>query len=306
MIIIGAGLAGLIAAHAWPRATITETSKSPIQNHKALLRFRSDSVSHATAIPFRRVTVRKGILHNGKFEQPSVRLANLYSRKVTGTLLDRSIWNIETAHRFIAPENFYERLLEQVGQRICWGEDFDFAKIGIYHPVPHVSTAPMPVAARALGEPINETFSRSKICVLRWRIEMRDADVYQTVYFPTPTHNMYRASITGNLLIAEFIGDAPTKDENGHWLSEMLMAFALEVGEIHELESTTQRYGKISPIDEQVRRSVVRRLSEERGIYSLGRFATWRNLLLDDVVQDITVIKRLMAADSYDGRIKSS
>jgi hypothetical protein len=45
------------------------------------------------------------------------------------------------------------------------------------------------------------------------------------------------------------------------------------------------------------------RLTHERNIYSLGRFATWRNILLDDVVDDIAAIKKLLKANSaYDIR----
>jgi hypothetical protein len=35
-------------------------------------------------------------------------------------------------------------------------------------------------------------------------------------------------------------------------------------------------------------------LTEEHNIYSLGRFATWRQLLLDDLVKDIGVIEKLI------------
>jgi len=34
-------------------------------------------------------------------------------------------------------------------------------------------------------------------------------------------------------------------------------------------------------------------------VYSLGRYATWRNILLDDVYHDINVIKQLMDSDGY-------
>jgi hypothetical protein len=66
-----------------------------------------------------------------------------------------------------------------------------------------------------------------------------------------------------------------------------------------------QAYGKFVPIDEKLRKNLVLRLTTERGIYSLGRFATWRNLLLDDVVHDAAVIKALASSSEYDRRIQT-
>ena len=55
-----------------------------------------------------------------------------------------------------------------------------------------------------------------------------------------------------------------------------------------------QRYGKILPFDEEERQAFILWATETFGIYSLGRFATWRQILLDDLVRDIGVIKRLI------------
>ena len=44
--------------------------------------------------------------------------------------------------------------------------------------------------------------------------------------------------------------------------------------------------------------------SEKFGIYSFGRFATWRpGLLLDDLIHDLTVIRRLANEGTYSKRI---
>lgn len=41
------------------------------------------------------------------------------------------------------------------------------------------------------------------------------------------------------------------------------------------------------------------------GIYSLGRFATWRQILMDDVVKDVKVIEQLIEQrDNYSRRLK--
>jgi hypothetical protein len=126
--------------------------------------------------------------------------------------------------------------------------------------------------------------------------------VYQTVYFPDDRTRLYRASITGSTLICEFAGGPPEGVDN--WMETIDAAFGLAgVPWYTTAEGVTQRYGKIAPIDDSARRSLLFGLTQNCGIYSLGRFATWRNLLLDDVVDDIAVIKRLMrTADSYELR----
>lgn len=299
--IVGAGLAGLIAAHVFPKEPVVEARPEPTELHKALLRFRSPVVGELTGIEFAPVTVRKGIWMDGEWHEPNIRVANLYSQKVIGKLSDRSIWNLDSETRWIAPENLYERLVDSVGSRISWGEKAHF----LNSDSPVISTAPMPVVLREIGiqaEP--GEFKRAPIDVRRFRIP--GAAVYQTVYFPTREHTLYRASITGDLLICEFTerdGDIPG------WQSDVVSAFGLRESDVHqyeELERVSQEHGKIAPINESYRRSLIHALTEDFNIFSLGRFATWRNILLDDVVHDAAVIKRLINASQYERRIVRS
>lgn len=293
--IIGAGLAGLVAAHAWRRAEIVEQAPEPAPAHAALLRFRSEAVAHATGIPFRRVRVHKGIWTTRGWAAPNITLANQYAAKVTPQglpLADRSIWAMEAVDRFIAPETFYEELLENVRGRVAWGERC----------VPGrdcVTTAPLPETLRALGmEDGGLRWERAPIHVRRWRV---NTDVFQTAYYPEVAFGgLYRASITGSLLIAESM--TPHID-----VEPLEMAFGVALGE--ELGRVAQRYGKIAPVaNDGARRALLGRITAEHGVYSLGRFATWRNVLLDDVVHDIEIIRRLDAsgAPHYDERLAAA
>lgn len=292
MIIVGAGLAGLIAAHMFPTLPVIETAETALAGHRALLRFRSDTVAKVTGIDFRRVMVQKGIWAGMEFVAPSIRLANMYSIKCHGKALpDRSIWRLDAAERFIAPETFYEQLLEAVGPRVSWAQRWDFsARSGA------ISTAPLPAVLEALGiVPGPEIrFDRQPITVRRFRVP--GWDVFQTVYFPEGTHTMYRASMTGDLLICEFIGEP-----EGSWQTDVELAFALADYEF--IESSGQRFGKIAPVNDTFRKQLIARLTTEHNIFSLGRFATWRNILLDDVVNDALVIKRLITASPYERRL---
>lgn len=292
--IVGAGLAGLIAAHAWPQAQVLEAAARPRAGHRALLRFRTEAVGRLTGIEFRRVTVRKGLWAEGEFRAPSIRWANMYAQKVMGDgrlVGERSIWKLDTVERFIAPDNLYEQLIDAVGSRIHWNTNASFGTGQLL-----VSTAPLPVVLRALEITAPVEFPRAGIRVTRWRV--RGADVFQTVYFPERCLGVYRASITGDVLIAE--STAPLDEAD---IAEIERAFGLRMEECELLEAVEQKFGKIAPIDDAVRKQLLFRLTHEHNIYSLGRFATWRNLLLDDVVDDVTAIKKLLKANSaYDVR----
>jgi hypothetical protein len=285
--IIGAGLAGLLAAHAWPSAHLLEAAPSPAPNHRALLRFRSDSVSRLTGIEFRRVRVNKAIWLDGAYSAPSIRASNLYSRKIlSGGFLtgDRSIWDIAPVDRFIAPETLYEQLLESVGARVSWGTTADFEALNF----PTVNTAPLPVVLSELNIPTGEAnFHRAPIYVRRWKIPR--CDLFQTIYFPELDNPIYRASITKDLLIIEQTEHTSTLRN----LEELERAFGISLDSATELGTTDQKYGKILPIDDTARKAFLFRLTHDHSMYSLGRFATWRNILLDDVVNDIAVIKKL-------------
>lgn len=299
-IIIGAGLAGLLAAHAWPQLRIAEAATAPRPEHRALLRFRTDSVAKLTGIEFRKVRVRKGIFWRGDFHPPSIEIANLYSRKCLGSLeADRSIWNIEPADRFIAPEDFYEQLMDAVQDRIDWDAGMLLSSPIDQRP-PLISTAPLPAVVKALGleQHCPMTFTRAAINVERFRVP--DCDVYQTVYYPGDETTVYRASITKDILIIESRGDRVIDLDE---MNMVLCSFGLDPTSgiiVGGIDRVSQRYGKIAQVDDWQRKQLILRLSTEFNIYSLGRFATWRNILLDDVVDDIAVIKRLMRVGPYD------
>lgn len=299
--IVGAGLAGLIAAHAWPRATVVESGAAPVATHKALLRFRSDAVAKLTGIEFRRVRVRKGIWSEGAFVPPSIRVANLYARKVLGPGVigggDRSVWNLEPVDRYVAPDTLYEQLIVAASDRIEWGHAFDFAAS---RAEPIVSTAPMHATLDALGIQNSIPFRRAPITVQRFRVH--GADLFQTIYFPDDDTPIYRASFTGETLIVELAQGEAAWEVYDFTLLER--AFGVDLSTAKSLGAVKQTYGKIAPIDDATRKAVLLRLTDDHNIYSLGRFATWRNILLDDVVDDIAVIKRLAnAASRYSLRI---
>lgn len=298
--IFGAGLSGLIAAHAWPQLPVLEADVAPRDAHHALLRFRSDGVSKLVGIPFRKVRVHKGMWFMGKFRAPTINAANMYAQKVTGHLSgDRSIWSLEPVDRFIAPSNFYSQLVVSCRDRIHWGVAADQRTLRDC-----ISTIPLPIALNLVGlnvvpgagmRPL-PSFDRAAIRVRRYVV--RRADVFQTVYFPSPATAMYRASITGDMLIVESVLDPQYPSHEDEDLEAVTAAFGLQ-GSVDKIDEVDQRYGKIVSLESDIRNALLYELTAMRSIYSLGRFATWRNILLDDVVNDIAVIKALSRAPMH-------
>lgn len=302
-LIVGAGFTGLLAAHAWPTARIIEAAPKLQNNHKALMRFRTDNVAKLTGVEFRKVKVRKGILDDGKLVAPNIELCNLYARKMVRRLVERSIWNLEAVERFIAPEDFYEQLIAAVDSRISWATPY---KAGCrLEGQPIISTIPLsamltqhPTQTKLLQD---ESCRRAGIKVSRWRVI--GADVFQTVYVPSHETAVYRMSITGDILIAEEICGFNWKPEmEGVKLHFAEKAFGIDSSrDLIPLDQTEQSFGKVDELPSAVRKQLLFELTREHGIYSLGRFACWRNILLDDVVDDIAVIKRLLKTRSaYD------
>lgn len=289
MIIIGAGMAGLIAANYFRKRNpvVIERNAALPDNHAALLRFRSDKVFRVAGLQATQVTVRKSIVYGLDFiTGPNPYLANKYSHKVTGKILDRSIWRTDTEHRYIAPSDFLLRLAN--GCNIKFGQQFDLKKV-VNDPNPIISTMPMPILMKILEWKSIPEFEYKPIWVFTGEID--DCNVNQTIYFPEHEVPYYRASIVGNKFILEFSSEPP--DLGISWV-EALDFFGIDPDLLTQTGYRKQEIGKMLPIDDQLRKEFMHWATALFGIYSLGRFATWRSILLDDVVDDLAVIERMM------------
>lgn len=319
--IIGAGLAGLLAACRWPDAQIIE-ARAPYggPNHKALLRFRSDAVSKLTGIPFRQVRVDKGIWDGEKHHREcNIGFANAYAKKVLNKFAgSRSIWNLSTDHRWVAPHDFEQQLIDRmnVSNRIEWNTPVwtgDFTK-GATNIT--ISTMPMDKLLDKITHnyPIENLFKfdHSSIFVRRYKLP-ESTDLFQTLYFVDESCPIYRASITGNILIIEETqnhwdcswsgnGDETLSEKDDSHFRNTLKAFGIEGlanWEVEFIDSKFQSYGKIVDMPKIDRESIMYELTREYNVYSLGRFATWRNVLLDDLVHDMDFINRLITSSAY-------
>jgi len=281
---------------------IYEAKSSLPNNHTALLRHRELKISEATSIPFKKVLVHKAINYDGKlFSESSLFFSNLYSKKVIGSYLNRSINNLKPVERYIAPQNFIEKLA--IGCNIDYNKEYK----PFYENDPVISTIPMPTIwnNKPMLDVEKPNFIFREVVVATAYIE-DECDLYQTIYYPNPKLQLYRMSITGNKVIAEFIGSEinPVDDRHGVKTTEEYIKHFLEhdfaiTSNIKDFRIQVNKYGKIKEIDENKRKKFISHLTSQYNIYSLGRFATWRNILLDDVHDDILVIQKLIENNRY-------
>lgn len=306
LFIAGAGLSGLIAARMLinRRPIVFDAQNNLPNNHAALLRFRSDAVALATNTNFQKVRVLKGVVGS----RGAVADAIGYGLKVTQKLHARSILNLEPVDRWIAPTDFIRRLAFTAEHRLGVSlqdhlddpESYSGMKL---HPI--ISTIPMPVLMDVMGwEGPRPKFNSQPGWVIRGQLSPNlDSRISATLYSPHNDNSWYRASITNSEVIIEGMDGY---DHLGTWdtVRGVEKQFSLPPGSVLDRsislrKSPYQKIEALSGVDIEYARRFIIAMTENFGIYSLGRFATWRpSVLLDDIVKDVRAIERLLDGDS--------
>lgn len=288
--IIGAGMAGLLAANMLRRHDPTVLERSPAlpNNHSAVLRFRTPIVGDVLGIEFKKVRVIRDYLP----WQNRVADALAYSDKNTGMFRsDRSIAETTaSSDRYIAPPDLIEKMAR--GLDIRFGCPHDFAD----RSEKVISTIPMPTLMQLIDYPTEQPFSHRPGVNVRAQVE--DCDAYVSLYIPDPDLPFSRVSITGSELIVESQG---TFSYSPEVIAEMASGLlGIDNSRISQVSESRQAYHKILPIEEGARRRFIYWASTEKNIaFSLGRFATWRpGLLADDLVKDIRIIEKMITSSS--------
>lgn len=298
--IIGAGMAGLLAANMLRQfqVVIFEKQNDLPNNHSAILRFRSSIVGDTLGIPFRKVTMVKS---SAPWRNP-IADALAYTNKCTGILRsDRSMPSgTVTEERYIAPQDLIARM--STGISIRFSEEIHRAELllsGSLKSNPIISTMPMPVLMKLLEYDCPKSVQFIYTPGINIRADVSNCDAYVSLYIPDPDVEFSRISLSGNQLIIEVQDPYGTylddpSDVEGHLRERTLTAanyLGLEPNRIGNIRASKQKYSKILPINDDVRKDFIFWATDKYNIFSLGRFATWRpRLLLDDLVNDVRKI----------------
>ena len=300
--VIGAGISGLIAEGAMLKTFGNDIAvfdskqeKGLSSGHKAVMRLRNDSIKEYVNCDLRKVKVQKGIFHKGEiYESPNLLLNNRYSLKAYGSLGDRSLLSLGSQDRYLISNirsshiNYIRQGVDQIGDNSLMfssGSDYPYDIC--------ISTIPMPKIIKMCNLKYGIEFKYKSIFVTRAKLSIRSS-VNQTLYFTDSRQFMpYRVTIQGQDVIAEsMIGTTDLTFE--HCLTAFGLSYKHISGEDKGFSITEQKFGKIEPIDDNLRRRILMDLTDEFKIYSLGRFATWRSLRIDQVVEDIKKIIMLI------------
>jgi len=309
--ILGAGLSGLICANYFKEYKVLERSDSVKINHRALLRFKSNELSKFINIrSFKAVNVRKSIYHKGKFyDKPDLTASILYSQKVSNTISDRSIWMEDGNHviRYLPNYNLINELSlntnVKCSKKIIKIDNgritFSNGTIEAYDTI--ISTIPLNEMVKIVGIDDKDNKFKSK-SIFTTVIKIKDCDFHHTVYIIDEDTSIYRISFVGNTVIFESM-DRITKPI----VYDFLTAFGLKQNMndcVFDCFNFIHQYGKLFSIDRDVVKSILLYLTEEFNIYSLGRYAVWRNIMSEDLIKDILKIKEMIYCDKHKYDIK--
>lgn len=335
--ILGAGQTSMIAAIMLANRDykVEILDDKPLkQSHFALLRFKTKAIEEETGIKCEEVEIKKAIFFDGQiYNESNIKFDNLYSRKVTGKIQRRSIGNLGIGKRYIPPVDFFDQLVKKceklgIENRIDTGADLKndvSSHFKMNDPNCNIiSTLPMPNLYRMVHQE-EVKFEFEKVYVVEFNIP--NCNVHQTIYYPemiVALQPAYRISIVGNDIKCEISEETIKhyKQDEKFTFEELIInlcyqinnSFGIEINDHYKREMITQclynvvesvikeqKFGKISPINEQVRHSIIYNLTKQFGIYSLGRFSCWRQIMLDDVVKDVIKIENLIKLENLSG-----
>lgn len=305
MIILGAGLAGAIAngrfSQLAPSIFDAGRDKGCLDNHKAIMRIRDPRTALLLGCDVREVEVTKQVWFQQKLHNDAtIQMNNLYSLRVSNEIHKKSISTLGTQKRYIIqgqirPSNVkYEHNLVKVEPGV------------LYFETPHgeycveydkcISTIPLPVLLEAAYSNYftKVQFNLFPIQVYRANLKI-PCTTNQTIYFPEKRYAFYRATLQEGTIIAE------SRDTGSitRWeVGQMLKVFGLDESMVIDEKATIQKNGKMNSIDDNERKALIYRLTDDFGIYSLGRFAIWKPIRVDHLVGDVEKIARMMAVDS--------
>lgn len=306
--ILGLGMASMLAACYYKDAEILATTEE-VQNfhsdsfHTAVLRFKTNLISKITNINIPYKTVYKEILdYNGHPIPLSIAAINAYSFKTTNCYTERSISKDEhIVMRYVPKADFISELFHKVCYRITM--------IDSYHDIPKIKNDEAIISTIPLWNWYDNIWKGNENNILPIRVitfKIPNCDVHQTIYLPFHV-GIYRCTIEYDTLIIELIGNKSGLNMSVDTaLNTTCRCFGIYSWKDFELiNDKVYNFGKMCTldIDNNKRKSAILNLTIDRHIYSLGRYATMRNIGLDAIADDIIKIDEQLNIDGYSSKL---
>lgn len=320
IIIIGAGLAGSIAYKALssysPEMYEAKEYSEDISDHSAIMRIRNLDVAKYLGCPYKEIRVEKFIKYDGKiYDKCTPKMNNLYSRKLYGSIAERSVMSLGRQKRYLLDFKAIKDDNTHYGMSLTAMSEGTAAFIltsdleGLITPIdllearaePEeydicISTIPMFVMNDICKSPFARNIPFHGITIYSTCLKLSiGSDVHQTLYYPDPDCEAYRATLQDNILIIESL------EPLLQWeLESVVDDFGIDKDStnidkpLHFINPHSQAYGKLHSMDDDVRKSMILWLTEQFNIYSFGRYAVWKSLRADHLIDDIEKIKHMI------------
>lgn len=305
--ILGSGVAGCIAAraiHPHHDIIMIEPMREPssaLAHHGAVMRVKDPAIALLLGCSIDAITVHKGIWRSKELRNtPTLQDNNMYSVKLYGYVGNKSIFNYSEngERRFllrgkIEPpcDVIYDKGIGKIQNNNIYSAPD--GRGGSYKYDFCISTLPMPVNCKLTGIDCSEIqFVTSAITSLYFKTGCDTTDSYQTIYYPEFDTPLYRATLQDGIIIAETLGYNPEKHLRRLGLL-IKDSFQISI-DSDPIKSITQNSGKLSVINEDVRKEIIYSLTTEHNILSMGRYAIWKPIRTDSLLGDIKFIKSLM------------
>lgn len=307
IIILGAGLAGGIAKGAFLNNNPTvyeekEKENSALSSHHAVMRVKSVDIAKYIGCGYEEIQVRKSVFnHHTMTSSDSATVCdnNSYSYKLYKRFDNRSLQHLGVVKRYLLDykplsDAIYGMRVKKIVPGVI---DFEDTKTGLMHSEIYdycISTLPMGYMLKCIGiENVHEEFKSTPIIVLTAELTI-PSSIHQTIYFPRHDSSLYRVTIEGRRIMAEFIHGPSDQPFAEIFKDYIWSAFGIPYCVIGEMSIKKQPNGKMIEIDDTKRRRNIMKLTDKFNIISFGRLAIWKPIRADDLIDDIDRIKKML------------
>lgn len=319
-----------------PMVYEAKPNRTAFVDSDAIVRMKDPAIGYLFGTEVKEVEVEKWIWDNGKYYSVCNPLFSCsYSQKVTGTgaIIGRSIENLGKVKRYlINPKlNISEDQIKfgysfvgieakgkaivgkvQKGEKQKDGQVLDVDVVG-YDVL--INTTPLPFLFDMEGIEIDNAdellkdedinFWEAKIFTRNFpfqRLVGAHINKYYTVYLPgfsDYTYDIYRVNLSPAGIKFESVHEAYQLENNDKCFDLIQKLFGIDQKELGDPDPV-KRIGesKIRDMNSDLRKRILYQITSRHNIYSLGRYAIWKNIGVDDLMKDVKRIDQMISVQS--------